>query len=423
MRGLGWAGRRDKMVPVHAAPGPSTPEFLQWRQLLIALRRAAEYQPATPDERARIIRAHAADGLFADFWPGEPERRRGQQIQRRLVASVRQFRPPRRSLHVRDYEGQAILCWYLRVAEGQPSDRGVAEAVGRTTTYLTAPWGDTPMARQKTVRARMWTDESARTTATRGAWPGIRRLVAEVEERLGPMLVADGLGGETPVTVRNDPRAPGEVDSVTDVVAGIRRLDGRHRAAQQDIRYLKWRHSNVIDRLGNSSTLVKMKVMGKDQRPVTCLYFPVYYDGEARPFADYKIGRSQRWQSVAAEWVPDLGGRFAIPIPPLANGATLSLQYRYRLPDVYQEDDEWFEWFFAAEHKDYRLDITFAPEWELSDVRVSCPESTTRPLPEPVVKDNTITWSIEYPEVPRRYRFDWKMVRVDHAGRGAAQLG
>lgn len=423
MRGLAWDGRCGKMVSVHAESGPSTPEFRQWRQLLTALRRAAEYRLATPDERARIIRAHAADGLFANFWTSEPERRRGQQIQRRLVASVRQFRPPVRALHARDYEGQAILCWYLRVAEGQPSDRGVAEAVGRTTTFLTAPWGDTPMARQKTVRARMWTDESARTTATRGAWPGIRRLVAAVEERLGPMLVADGPGGETPVTTSHGPRAPGEVDSATDMVAGIRRIDGRYRTTQQDIRYLKWWQSNVIDRFGNLTTHVTMKVMGKDQRPVTCLYLPVYYDGEARPFADYKIGRSQKWQSVAAEWLPDLGGRFAIPIPPLANGATLSLQYRFPLPDAYREGDEWFEWFFAAEHKDYHLDITLAPEWEISDVRVSCPESTTRPLPEPIVKDHTIKWSIEYPETPRRYRFDWKMVRVDHAGQGAARPG
>jgi len=150
--------------------------------------------------------------------------------------------------------------------------------------------------------------------------------------------------------------------------------------------------------------------MGKQHDPVDHIDLPVFYDGNARPLAECRSGRQRAWRQIAAEWDPDTGGFYKVPIePPLANAEQIILHVKYRLADVYTAGREWFEWYFAREQTAYDLSITASPEWALEDVEVSCPEHTTRELPKPAQRPDGFDWHIDYPEIGHRYRLEWKM--------------
>ena len=153
-------------------------------------------------------------------------------------------------------------------------------------------------------------------------------------------------------------------------------------------------------------------MMGKQDDPVDHIDLPVYYDGNARAIADSRSGRQRSWRQVPAEWGPEEGGFYMLPIePPLANAKQTTMHIRYRLSDVYQAGREWFEWYFAREQKSYDLSITASPEWSIEGIQVSCPEHTTRELPKATQRPDGFDWHIDYPELGHRYRLEWDMKR------------
>lgn len=389
---------------------PTHQEFLKWRLVSEALRAAAEVQQRPTSERPEIYEQLAVMPLFSHVRAGDETRRRGRYISQQLVAAVRRLRPRNQPISPNSLDRQAQLCWYLRVVEGRPSDRAVAEAVGRTSSpYLLEPWGTNQESRQATVRARMWTGASAFKRANREAWPGIAQLMSSVEDRLGPFdmpveerSLDDGALGAEPAPIET-------IGAVREIRAGVRRNNRQH-LRQDDLRILSWHHKIRIDHFGNSSSELRIQIMGKQHDPVDHIDFPVFYDGSARPIADCRSGRQRSWRQVPAEWDPDTGGFYKLPIePPLANAKQTTMQVKYRLADVYQDGREWFEWYFAREQKAYDLSITASPEWTLEDVEVSCPEHTTRELPNPNNRPDGFDWHIDYPEIGHRYRLEWKM--------------
>jgi hypothetical protein len=389
---------------------PSQVDFKNWRQICSALRLAAEGASLPAAERARVYRDLAQVSLFSRVRPDELIERRGRYIYGQLRGAVRGFRPGTRPVPSGEFDRQALLCWYLRVEEGKPSDREVAEAVGKAgSTYLVQPWGVTAIARQATVRARMWTDPRAMTSATRGAWPGIALLIAEVEQRLGPFSAPIEERSESPLRAPSESAPIETIEAVKEIRQGVRKLT-RADQRQDDLRILQWDQKITIDKYGNSSKYIRTRLMGKQQEPVPHIDIPVWYDGSTRQIADYHSGRTRAWRSVAAEWDPLTGGFFKIPLePPLGNGKPTTLHVRYHTADVYKAGPEWFEWYFAREQSRFDLAITASPEWSTREVKVSCPEETTRDLPQPVTREFGFDWSIEYPEVGRRYRLDWTM--------------
>lgn len=392
------------------AEEPTRPEFLKWRLVSEALRSAAEARQRPLGERPEIYEQLAAMPLFFHVMPDESDQRRGRYISQELVAAVRRFRPGSQPISSRSLDRQALLCWYLRVVDGKPSDRAVAEAVGRTSNlYLLEPWGRTQQSRQAAVRARMWTEPSAFTRATRGAWPGIARLMGEVEERLGPLSAFGDLAVPDLPSPTGEPAPIETIEAVKEIRGGVRRSN-RQDLRQDDLRILGWHHRIRIDHYGNSSSEFRVQIMGKQHDPVDHIDLPVFYDGNARPLAECRSGRQRSWRQIAAEWDPDTGGFYKVPIePPLANAKKTTVQIKYRLSDVYTAGPEWFEWYFAREQTAYDLSITGSPEWSLEGVKVSCPEQTTRELPDPTERPDGFDWHIDYPEIGHRYRLVWDM--------------
>ena len=183
-----WLVQDDVVTPAEVA---THQEFLKWRQVSEALRAAAEARQRPTGEKPQFFVQLAAMPLFSHVMPDESNQSRGRYISQQLVAAVRQVRPGRQPISPQALDRQALLCWYLRVVDGKPSDRTVAEAVGRTSSpYLIEPWGGTSDSRQAIVRARMWTGASAFESANRKAWPGIARLMSATEDRLGPFEMA-----------------------------------------------------------------------------------------------------------------------------------------------------------------------------------------------------------------------------------------
>ncbi len=350
--------------------------------------------------------------LFSHVMPGDDPRRRGRYISQQLVAAVRRFRPGIQPISPKALDRQALLCWYLRVVDGRPSDRAVAEAVGRQSSpYLIEPWGTTQGSRQAAVRARMWTGSSAFTRANRDAWPGIARLMEEVEGRLGPLSVVEDRAVPDLPSPTGEPAPIETIEAVKEIRAGVRRSN-RQDLRQDDLRILAWHHKIQIDHFGDSNSDLRIQIMGKQHDPVDHIDLPIYYDGNARPIVDYRSGRQQAWRQVPAEWDPDTGGFYKLPIdPPLANAKQTTMEFKYRLSDVYQAGREWFEWYFSREQTAYDLSITASPQWALEHVEVLCPERTSRQLPKATQRPDGFDWHIDYPEIGHRYRLEWNMKR------------
>ena len=395
---------------VTPASEPSRADYLKWRPLSVALRLAAEAQQRPLAERPEVYESLASMSLFSHVMPEDSTQRRGAFIARNLVSAVRRLRQRALPASARSFDRQALICWYLRVVDGRMSDRAVAEAVGNSESgYLETSWGGSRESRQATVRARMWTDPTAYKSATKGAWPGIARLMNEVEERLGPFTVAN-LQDAREFEGRLSEAAPIEsIEAIAEIREGTRRSN-RRDLRQEDLRILSWHHQIQIDRFGNSNSTIRMRLMGKQEGPVDHIDLPIYYDGRARPIAESRSGRQKVWRQIPADWEADPGGFYKFPIdPPLENGRETTLHVKYRLSDVYAEGREWFEWYFSREQASYDISISVSPEWLISGVSVSSPEGTTRELPQPEERADGFDWHFRYPEIGHRYRLEWEM--------------
>lgn len=384
---------------------PTQADLERWigHRVVLALLTACA-QPAARHDRDRlsVLLYKLGEGaIAADSEPPLNNEQVGRQVRKELLSALRRMAPPpRREAALSKYgpDRLALLAWRIRLENGT-SFRTIGE-------HLNDRVGSQWKWPKEHMRRLMWdTATPNKKYVSVAAWPGIQRLLGELDGRfMAPK-------NPEPPDVGNDAVEPEHpalrtLEAIWDIRRGVRwKARNDPKVLQLDIAIADWNQQAHIDQWGNISTKIDARLVNTGAEMIKDIDLPVYYDGEIRPIADVTILGSDF--TVAAEWDPAGHGLFIIPFPnPLAPAEDIEFTYRYHHADAFHAGDEWYDWYFARIHFEYRLSLTFDASWRISEVRASTPDEPGF-TPEPDTDGSRVAWHLQFPR-RTRYRLDWR---------------